>query len=171
MNVSGWVVIAETAEQVRVNAAMSSGFEMTALFAFPHAARVMGRGTYIKALSTLAIGIFAIGVNIWATQNFLFDQMDIAGEIVQRSNLDLQTINERIGDLEAERYGIYERYDGAPRDIETIERSYSRLDEESNPINMMRREAELGGSKSLRRAIGGNQSVKRSPYSPCPQRQ
>ena len=74
MNVSGWYAIAETVEQRVANTALASGFELTALFALPHAGRLVGRSTYGKAIMALGIGAFAIGVNIYATQNFLFDQ-------------------------------------------------------------------------------------------------
>ena len=144
MNVSGWAAMAETAAQLRANVALSSGFELTALFALPHAGRLMGRGTYAKALMALAIGAFAIGVNIYATQNFLFEQMDFAGNVVEGAQADLAAVNEQMSDLEAERQSIIERNDGVPRDVETIEESYDNLDEEENPINMMRRDSEIG---------------------------
>lgn len=144
MNVSGWAAMAETMVQRRVNIALSSGFELTALFALPHAGRVMGRGTYIKALMALAIGLFAIGVNIYATQNFLFEQLDIGVNAIEGAQSDVAINQARIDDLERERASIVDRNRGIPRDEQTVRDSYDSLDEADNPINMMRRDSEIG---------------------------
>ncbi|MEM9233585.1 MAG: hypothetical protein AAGA69_05020, partial [Pseudomonadota bacterium] len=56
MNISGWWEIGETLSQKWANAGLASGFEMTALYALPYAGRLVGRGTYGKALMALAIG-------------------------------------------------------------------------------------------------------------------
>ena len=102
MNISGWLAMAETPQQMRANGVLSSGFELTALFALPHAGRVMGRGTYFKALLALAIGAFAIGVNIYATQNFLFEQLDLAGNALETAQGEVGVLNEKLADLEAD---------------------------------------------------------------------
>ncbi|MEL6380741.1 MAG: hypothetical protein AAFQ29_13360 [Pseudomonadota bacterium] len=151
MNVSGWYAIAETVEQRVANVALASGFELTALFMLPHAGRLVGRGTYAKALMALGIGAFAVGVNIYATQTFLLDQIDLAGNEIETAQIDAGTAQERIADLQNQQQAIIDRNDGVPRTKETLRDAGRHFDDENNPINARERDREIGDRREYDR--------------------
>lgn len=151
MNIAGWYAIAETPLQQATNTSLAAGFELTALMALPRAGMLVGRGTYGKALMALALGAFAIGVNIWATQNFLLDQIDIATNEVEGAQADVSNIDARISDLQTQQQSIIDRNDGVPRTIETLEESGRHFDDENNPINARERDREIGDRREYDR--------------------
>ncbi len=145
MNVSGWVGVASTAEQALANGVLSGGMEVTALFALPYGGFMMRRGDYGKAMLALLVATVAISTNIYATQTFLHVQTDMLVNGIELSGMELGQINAQIGDVEREMDSIVAQNGGTiPRDIETIEQSYSNLDADENPINMMNKDAEIG---------------------------
>ncbi len=154
MNISGWVAIAETKPQMLANAGLSSGLELTALFALPYAGRVMGRGTYVKALMALAIGGAALGVNIFATYNFLDVQTDVVVNNIEAASADVGLIDSQIADRQQEMNSIIDRNDGVPRDVETLEESGRHLSDEENPLNARERDREIGDRRSYERLQG-----------------
>jgi hypothetical protein len=151
MNISGWIAIAETTSQMFANAGLSSGLELTALFALPYAGRVMGRGTYVKALMALAIGGAAMGVNIFATYNFLDVQTDFVVNNIEMAEADVGLIDSQIADRQQEMNSIIDRNDGVPRDVETLEESGKHFPDEDNPINARERDNEIGDRRSYER--------------------
>jgi hypothetical protein len=154
MNISGWIAIAETTSQMFANAGLSSGLELTALFALPYAGRVMGRGTYVKALIALAIGGAAMGVNIFATYNFLDVQTDFVVNNIETASADVGLIDSQIADRQQEMNSIIDRNDGVPRDVETLEESGKHFPDEDNPINARERDNEIGDRRSYERLQG-----------------
>jgi len=154
MNISGWVAIAETTSQMFANAGLSSGLELTALFALPYAGRVMGRGTYVKALMALAIGGAAMGVNIFATYNFLDVQTDFVVNNIETASADIGLIDSQIADRQQEMNSIIDRNDGVPRDVETLEESGRHLPDEENPLNARERDREIGDRRAYERLQG-----------------
>jgi len=154
MNISGWVAIAATTPQMLANAGLSSGLELTSLFALPYAGRVMGRGTYVKALMALAIGGAALGVNIFATYNFLDVQTDVVVNNIEAASADVGLIDSQIVDRQQEMNSIIDRNDGVPRDVETLEESGRHLSDEENPLNARERDREIGDRRSYERLQG-----------------
>ena len=145
MNMSGWIAMAATAQQAVANGVLSGGMEITALFALPYAGFMMRRKSYGKAMIALMVAGVAIAVNIYATQNFLHLQTDTLINSIELSGAELMQIDAEIGDIETEIESIVAQNNGTiPRDVATIEQSYSHLDPEENPVNMMRKDAEIG---------------------------
>lgn len=151
MNISGWAAIAETTAQWRANVGLASGLELTALFALPYAGRVMGRGTYVKALMALAIGGAAMGVNIFATYNFLDVQTDIVANDIETAGSDVSLYSDQISDRQREIDSIIARNDGVPRDVQTLEESGRHFPDEDNPINARERDREIGDRQAYDR--------------------
>lgn len=145
MNISGWVAMASTVSQAVANAALSGGMELTALCALPYAGFMARKGHSGRAVLAIAIAMMAVGVNIYATQNFLHAQTDVLVNAIETDAQVAGLLGERIAGVEAEIGSVIANNGGTiPRPVETIERAYSNLDPERNPINMMRRDAEIG---------------------------
>lgn len=145
MNISGWAAMSASTDQLLANIGLSGGMELTALFALPYAGFMIRRKAYGKAALAFAIAAVAISTNIYATQNFLHFQTDTIVNAIELSGTELAQIDAQIAQYQQELESIIAQNGGTvPRDAETVTRSYGVLDEEKNPINTMRREAELG---------------------------
>ncbi|MEM6414221.1 MAG: hypothetical protein AAF720_06140 [Pseudomonadota bacterium] len=167
MNVSAWMAVARTAEQMWANGAMATGFELTALFALPYAGRVMGRGTYVKALFALGIGLAAVGINVFATHEFLDLQTDLAAENIEGAQLDVDLINDQIADRQQELDSILDRNDGVPRDVDTLEQSGQHFPDDENPINARERDREIGDRRRYEQLTGEIQSLREQRTAPA----
>lgn len=167
MNVSGWVSMAASFNQAVANGLLSGGMELIAICALPFAGFMMKTKHYGKAALALAIAGAALSINIYATQNFLHLQTDQLINGIELSGLELSQIEAQISDINREIESIIESNNGfVPRDIETIEGSYANLNAEENPINMMRRDAEIGARQRYEELMAQKDTLRSARIDP-----
>ena len=64
---------------------------------------------------------------------------------IELSGAELGQVDAQMTDIQKEMDSIIAQNGGTiPRDLETIEQSYAHLDPDKNPLNMMKRDAEIG---------------------------
>lgn len=144
MNVSGWVLQADTLAQGITNGLMASGFELMALTGLAWAGFQYATGRKGAAVIAGAIAITAIVFNTFAAQNFLHLQADELTNAIEMSGQNLDVINSEIAGLDRQIESIIEENGGTiPRPVDAINAQYSHLDPDKNPINMGRRDAEI----------------------------
>jgi len=144
MNVSGWVAQADDAAHAIVNGMLASGFELMGLCGLSWAGWQYARKRKAAAVIAVAIAIVAIVFNTFAAENFLHLQGDELVNAIETSGQTVEVNAADINALQAQLASMVEQNGGhVPRPVEAIEAQYAHLDEESNPINMGRRAAEI----------------------------
>ncbi|MEM9261951.1 MAG: hypothetical protein AAGA22_00075 [Pseudomonadota bacterium] len=162
MNVSGWVAQADDTAQAVANGLLASGFELMALCGLSWAGWQYARKRKAAAMIAGAIAIVAIVFNTFAAENFLHLQGDELVNAIETSGQTVEVSAAEIDALQAQLDSIVQQNGGnVPRPIDAIEAQYAHLDEESNPINMGRRDAEIALRKEYERLSADIRELRR----------
>jgi len=163
MNVSGWVLQADTLAQGVTNGLMASGFELMALTGLAWAGFQYATGRKGAAVVAGAIAVTAIVFNTFAAQNFLHLQADELANAIEMSGQNLDVFNSEIEGLDRQIESIIEENGGTiPRPVDAINAQYSHFDPDKNPINMGRRDAEIALREEYERLQAQILELKRS---------
>jgi hypothetical protein len=145
MNVSGWVAQAETPTQQWLNGSMSAGMELFAASALGWAGYQLSRGRWSRAGAAAIAGAAVVYFNTLATQNFMAVQRDAQTNTIETSAQGVAISDAELARIEREVESIIAQNGGTvPRSLNVIIAAYAHLDPASNPINMGRRDAEMG---------------------------
>ncbi|MEM6537387.1 MAG: hypothetical protein AAF668_06615 [Pseudomonadota bacterium] len=165
MNVSGWVAMAGTTSQAIANGVLSSGMEAMSISSLALAGHQASKGRWGRALTLAGAGGAVIYFNTLATESFLAVQGDMQANAIEGDAAAVETVQGQIATIDTEIQSIIAQNGGVPRDIETIERAYSHLDPETNPINMMRKDAEIGARLRYEELLAERDGLLRSSES------
>lgn len=145
MNVSGWIAQAETPTQQWLNGAMSAGMELFAASALAWAGHQLSRGRWSRAGAAAIAGAAVVYFNTLATQNFMAVQRDAQTNAIELSSRGVEISEAELARVQREVNSLIEQNGGTiPRPIDVIEAAYAHLDPQTNPINMGRKDAEIG---------------------------
>ncbi|WP_375207529.1 hypothetical protein [Hyphococcus sp.] len=162
MNISSWMAQAVSPGQALANGGLASAFELMALCGLSWAGFQFVKGRKSAAFVATAIAITAIIFNTFATQNFLDLQGDFLVNGIEMSAQDASVAQAEIDVLQAQVDSLIEENGGTiPRPISAIEAQYAYLDEETNPINMGRRDSEIALREEYNRLQGEILEIKR----------
>lgn len=162
MNISGWVAMAGTPAQALANGVLSGGLEIMAVSAFALSGHQASKGRWGRAAALALAGAAVIYFNTFATQNFIHVQEDTLVNAIETDAATVGVVGDQIAAIDREIESIIAQNDGVPRDVETIERAYSSLDPEENPINMMRKESEIGDRLRYEQLMAQREELMRS---------
>jgi hypothetical protein len=145
MNVSGWVAQADTLTQKWLNGSMSAGMELFAASALGWAGYQLSKGRWSRAGAAAIAGAAVVYFNTLATQNFMTVQRDAQTNTIETSAQGVAISDAELARIEREVESIIAQNGGTvPRPLDVIIAAYAHLDPASNPINMGRRDSEIG---------------------------
>lgn len=145
MNIQAWRAQASSLTEEWINATISGSLELAGIFGLAFAGYQIHRHRPLRAAMSGAMACLAIYFNTGASLRYYGAQDTIRENAIQHAQSSVVELSSSIEDLELEKASIIEQNDGTvPRKIVIIEAAYSHLNPDTNPLNMSRKNTEIG---------------------------